>query len=206
MPRIARFIEEKGFYHIISRSLNDAYILKDSKDFLYFLKLISEAKKQYPFYLFHYVIMNTHFHFIVKALSHELLSKGLAYIKWSYTFWCKKRHGWKGPLWRERYTSIPIENENYLYNCGMYIEYNPVRAKMCTNPADYKFSSCQKYYLGLNNDLLDNYEVGLYSNQYNLINYRSDMAKNMFSRSLAIGSTVFINKLVRNGCPKKPKK
>ena len=86
MSRIARFIEKNGFYHVISRSLNDTHILKDDKDFIHFLKLASAAKKQYPFHLFHYVIMNTHFHFIIQALSHKILSQGLAHLKWFYTF------------------------------------------------------------------------------------------------------------------------
>jgi len=208
MPRIARFIEENGFYHIISRSLNDTHILKDDKDFIYFMKLASVAKKQYPFHLYHYAVMNTHFHFVIQAFSHEMLSKGLSYIKWLYTSWCRKRYGWKGPLWRERYTSIPIENEDYLYNCGMYIEYNPVRAGICANPADYRFSSYKKYHSGITDTIIDDYENDFNSNQYAMIDYTSDLAKDLFSRSIAVGSTLFINKLKRfsmslSGCPKK---
>ena len=208
MPRIARSIEENGFYHIISRSINDAHILRDDKDFIHFLKLAHAAKKQYPFHLFHYAIMNTHFHFIIQALSHEVLSHGLAHLKWFYTLWCKRKYGWKGPLWRERYTSIPIENEDYLYNCGIYIEYNPVRAKICTNPADYRFSSYRKYHSGITDTILDDYETNFLSSQYGPIDYTSDLAKKLFSRSSAVGSTLFINKLKRpampqNGCPKK---
>lgn len=208
MPRIARFIEENGFYHIISRSLNNTYILRDDKDFIHFLKLAYTAKKQYPFRLFHYVIMNTHFHFVIQAFSHKILSQGLAHLKWSYTLWCRKKYDWKGPLWRERYTSIPIENEDYLYNCGVYIEYNPVRAGICTNPANYKFSSYRKYHLGITDTVLDDYENNFSSIQYATLDYKSDLAKDLFSRSPAVGSALFINKLKRfaipkNGCPKK---
>ncbi|OGW78832.1 MAG: hypothetical protein A3I73_00835 [Omnitrophica bacterium RIFCSPLOWO2_02_FULL_45_16] len=208
MPRIARFIEENGFYHIISRSLNDTHILRDDKDFIHFLKLAHAAKKRYPFHLFHYVIMNTHFHFIVQALSHKMLSQGLAYLKWFYTLWCKRKYGGRGPLWQERYTSIPIENEDYLYNCGMYIEYNPVRAGICTNPVDYIFSSYRKHHSGITDTILDDYEKKFTSSQYASIDYASDLAKDLLSRSPAIGSTLFIGKLKRfampqNGCPKK---
>jgi putative transposase len=208
MSRIARFIEENGFYHIISRSINDNRILRDDKDFSHFLKLMCAAKKQYPFHLFHYVIMNTHFHFIVRALSHKMLSQGLAYLKWCYTLWCRRKYCWKGPLWRERYTSIPIENEDYLYNCGVYIEYNPVRAGICTNPVDYRFSSYKKYQSGITDPVLDDYENNFNFSQYATIDYTSDLAKDLFSRSSAVGSVLFINKLKRlampqNGCPKK---
>jgi len=208
MPRMARFIEENGFYHIISRSLNDAYIIKDSKDFTYFLELVNTAKKQYPFHLFHYAVMNTHFHFILQALSHEMLSRALAQIKWFYALWYRRKYCWNGPLWRERYTSIPIENENYLYNCGVYIEYNPVRAGICINPADYRFSSYRKYHLGITDIIIDDYENNFDSSQYTTIDYTSDLAKDLFSRSPAVGSALFISKSKRlampqNGCPKK---
>ncbi len=208
MPRIARSIEENGFYHIISRSLNDTYIIKDDKDFTRFLELVHKAKKQYPFHLFHYAVMNTHFHFIIQALSHEMLSRALAHIKWSYTSWCKKRYSWKGPLWRERYTSIPIENEDYLYNCGVYVEYNPVRAGICINPADYRFSSYRKHHSGVTDTIIDDYENNYNSSQYATIDYTSDLAKDLFSRSPAVGSAIFISKLKRlatpqDGCPKK---
>jgi putative transposase len=175
---------------------------------MHFLKLLHAAKKQYPFHLFHYVIMNTHFHFIIQAHSHKILSQGLAQLKWFYTLWCRRKYGGKGPLWRERYTSIPIENEDYLYNCGMYIEYNPVRAGICTNPADYRFSSFGKYHSGTTDTILNDYEKNFNSGQYATIDYTSDLAKDLFSRSSAVGSTLFINKLKRfampqNGCPKK---
>ena len=90
----------------------------------------------------------------------------------------------------------------------MYIEYNPVRAGICTNPTDYKFSSCGKYHSGITDALLDDYENTFDSSQYAAIDYTSDLAKDLFSRSSAVGSTLFINKLKRfsipkNGCPKK---
>ena len=196
MPRTARIIENNNFYHVISRSLNDVFILKDNEDFRYFMSLIHSAKKKYPFRLFHYVIMNTHFHFIVQALSPVMLSKGLAHIKWFYTHWSKKKYNWKGPLWQQRYKSIPIENENYLYNCGMYVELNPVRAKICENPEDYEFSSYKKYHMGVNDILVDNYEFDVQSGQRSStdyhIDYQSDFATKLFSRTSAIGSPFFI--------------
>lgn len=104
------------------------------------------------------------------------------------------RYGWKGPLWRERYTSIPIENEDYLYNCGIYIEHNPVRAEICDDPADYRFSSYRKYHSGIADMVLDDYENNFDSNHFTTIDNTSDLAKDIFSRSHAIGSTLFINK------------
>jgi len=50
------------------------------------------------------------------------LSLHLRYLKWHYMLWMRKKYRWKGPIWRERYRSIPIEDEAYLSACGLYVE------------------------------------------------------------------------------------
>lgn len=192
MPRLARFIEANGFYHIISRSLNETYILRDENDFSHFFQLLHTAKQKHPILIFHYVIMNTHFHLAVQTPNHEVLSKNIAYLKWHYSIWMRKKYKWKGPLWRERYKSLPIENENYLYACGMYIEYNPVRAGICENPMDYSYSSYRKYNSQTNDSLINDYPES--TSHRPILDYRSDITKNIFSLSPAIGSNHFIKK------------
>ena len=203
MPRIARFIETNGFYHILSRSINDNYILRDADDFHHFLKLAHAAKQKYPINIFHYIVMNTHFHLVAQAQCHKILSRYIAYLKWNYSMWMRKKYTWKGPLWRERYKSLPIENETYLYACGMYIEYNPVRAMICSNPAEYPYSSYKKYHLGVINTLLDDYEDLPDLKQFVGLDYTTGITKTVFSDSPAIGSSFFINKFSKNACPQK---
>ena len=159
MPRIARYIEEGGYYHVISRSINQTWVLRDPEDFSRFRTLIREAKSKFPVRLFHYALMNTHFHFVVQAITKDCLAQHLAYVKWHYTQWMRKKYTWRGPLWRERFKSLPIENEIYLAACGLYVEYNPVRAGLCDDLADYPYSSARKYFKGCADDLLDDYNV-----------------------------------------------
>jgi len=147
--------------------------------------------------------MNTHFHLIIQASSHEILSQHIAYLKWHYTMWMRKRYKWKGPLWRERYKSLPIENEDYLYTCGTYIEYNPVRAGICTDPTDYPYSSYRKYHLGITDTLIDNYEAKTDSKQSFNLDYSADITRHVFSLAPAIGSPIFIEIYKQNACPKK---
>jgi len=191
MPRLARFIEKNGFYHIISRSLNETRIMRDNDDFRHFFKLTNSAKQKYPISIFHYVIMNSHFHLAVQTPSHEILSRNIAHIKWHYTLWVRKKYGWRGPLWRDRYKSLPIENESYLFACGMYIEYNPVRAGICNNPGDYSFSSYRKYNSGIDDILIDEYEISPNSKQSMQLDYSLNITKSIFSFSPAIGSNSY---------------
>ncbi len=202
MSRIARFIEPHGYYHIISRSINETWILKDQEDFNAFFRMELWAKKKFPIRLFHYVIMNTHFHYVLQTIDKETLSAHFAYLKWHYTKWVRKKYGWKGPLWRERYKSIPIENESYLFSCGTYVEYNPVRAGICDRPEDYPFSSSRKYSMKTSDPLLDEYGGILKRNSEGDGIYRTRDSRVIFSGSCAIGSSFYIAKYNRqkNAC------
>ena len=205
MPRTARYIEANGYYHVISRSINETRIFRDRGDFLHFRKLEQDAKRKFPIQLFHYVFMNTHFHFVLQATAQQSLSHHLAYIKWHYTLWMRKKYGWKGPLWRERYKSLPIENEAYLTACGMYVEFNPVRAGLCRAPTDYPYSSARHYHLGITDDLLDRQTLAATPESSIPVNYSSPESKSLFSHAPAIGGAVFIqyHRGKRNACPKK---
>ncbi|WP_235872338.1 hypothetical protein [Pseudoxanthomonas winnipegensis] len=44
-----------------------------------------------------------------------------------------------------RYKSCPVQDETYLLRCYCYIEFNPVRASMVADPADYLWSSHAYY-------------------------------------------------------------
>lgn len=159
MPRTRRsdYLTDGSYYHVISRSINQTPIFRDAEDFARFRHLEREAKQQFPIRLFHYVFMTTHFHLVLQTVRSVDLALHLRYLKWHYTLWMRKKYGWNGPIWRERYRSIPIEDETYLSACGLYVELNPLRAGICATAEEYAFSSARKYGLGQPDDLLDEY-------------------------------------------------
>src|SRR3989338_5664333 len=194
MPRIPRqqYLQPNGYYHVISRTINQAVILKDPDDFGHFKTLMHRAKRQFPLHLFHYALMGTHFHFVVQVIQQEDLPGHLRYLKWYYTQWARKKYGWKGPLWRERYRSLPIEDERYLAACGLYVELNPVRAGLCQEPAAYAFSSARKYSLGVRDGLVDKYAAPSPSDTLLSVARESIVADWLFVRAPAIGSEAFV--------------
>ena len=203
MPRIPRqqYLQPNGYYHVISRTINQAVILKDLDDFGHFKTLMQQAKRQFPLHLFHYALMGTHFHFVVQVIKPEDLPGHLRYLKWYYTQWARKKYGWKGPLWRERYRSLPIEDEHYLAVCGLYLELNPVRAGLCQEPAEYPLSSARKYYLGYPDSLVDDYAVPSASGSLLSLAREPALVDWMFTRSPAIGSEAFVKQHLSSACP-----
>lgn len=159
MPRIPRdvLLYDGCYVHVISRSIRKARIIKDQEDFLIFLKLLKTAKNQSGFQLFHYCIMHTHFHLAVRVPDITLFSKAIQYIKSQYCFYYHAKYHNNGPIWRERFKSLLIEDKNYLRVCGEYIEYNPIKDGLVQQVEEWQFSSSQCYDVDKKDDLVDDY-------------------------------------------------
>ena len=58
-----------------------------------------------------------------------------------YTRWFNKRHGMRGTLWEDRFHSVIVQSGLTSRTMVAYIDLNPVRAGICKDPADYRWSS-----------------------------------------------------------------
>ncbi len=123
-----------------------------------FQNLLLKVKKKYQFLIHHYCLMNTHFHMALSIANLHRFSLGLQWVKQEYTKYFNKKSLRTGPLWRERFKSLVIENESYLYACGLYIEYNPVTAGMVKKSEEWPYSSNAYYLTGKQNPLVDVYD------------------------------------------------
>ena len=99
MARIARieYLYDGCYIHLISRSIRKIKIFSDNEDFQTFFDLIKEAKKSASFKLYHYCIMQTHFHMAVKVGNIQKFSKAIQYVKSQYDLppkkWTQRRVG-----------------------------------------------------------------------------------------------------------------
>ncbi len=160
MARRARseILYDGCYAHVFSRSIEKRTIFKDDEDFKYFLNLLMQEKLKNKFHIFHYCLMHTHFHLAVGINTLSAFSRGLQQVKWKYTRKFNERNMRWGPLWRERFKSMLIEDERYLLACGHYIEENPVKAGMVGERKNWEYSSAQ-YFKGVSkNKLIDSYE------------------------------------------------
>jgi putative transposase len=60
-----------------------------------------------------------------------------------YTHWYNKTRSFtrRGTLWEQRFKSQKLLGDEAVVTCLQYIELNPVRAGICENPAEYRFST-----------------------------------------------------------------
>jgi len=108
--------------------------------------------------------MPNHIHVVIQPEKKEDLSKMLKLLAGRYTAYINKTYHRTGTLWEGRFKSSPIEEEKYLLGCIRYIEMNPVKAKIVSNPEEYPWSSYRKRALGSYDPIVDldpyYYELG----------------------------------------------
>jgi len=146
------------FAHVFSRALEKHLIFETEEDFRFFKSLLGRTKAKYDYRIYHYCLMNTHFHLAVSLASVKAFSRALHEIKQGYARWVHKKQKSEGPIWWGRFRSQLIENEAYLSTCGLYIETNPIKAGMVQNPEEWPHSSSRHYFQGLPDPLVDSYE------------------------------------------------
>ena len=155
MPRGPRIICKDAIVNVASRGNNKRIIFKKDKDFEYFKKLLLKYKKRYGFKLYHYCLMRNHIHLLLEICDPRSLAKIMQGIQLAYFHYFRKRYGYVGRFWQGRFCSKIVEDNNYLLTAGLYIEGNPVRAKIVTRPEGYKWSSFKAYAYNAKDPLID---------------------------------------------------
>jgi putative transposase len=154
MPRHPRVNEPGLLYHIISRGNNRQEIFFDEGDYRKFLSVLQTVKEKYPFNLYAYILMPTHFHFLLEMKTHAV-SRVMQSILTLYSKYHNWIHNRKGHLFQGRYRAIICEKENYFLELVRYIHLNAVRANLVKNPDDWKWSGHGEYSGNSKNKLID---------------------------------------------------
>jgi hypothetical protein len=65
----------------------------------------------------------------------------MKHLNGAYSLRMNRRFGWDGAIFRDRYTNVVVDGDNYLKQLLAYIHLNPVRAGMCHGPEAHPWSS-----------------------------------------------------------------
>lgn len=154
MPKTIRAIPIDAAMHLVNRGNNRQYLFNNDTDKLRYYSLMLELKQENNISIFHYCLMANHPHLLVWLNSQSKLSKFMKQLSLSYYSYYKKTYGYAGHLWQGRFKSNIVDTDAYLLMCGKYIELNPVRAGIVSQPQDYLFSSYKFYAYGKQDSLL----------------------------------------------------
>ena len=143
MPRQPRIVLPNCPHHIIQRGHNRSTVFFGDDDYLNYLENLQEWKTKLNCKVYSYCLMTNHVHLVIdpgdSAENLGLLMKRVAGRQTRYVNMIQKR---SGSLWEGRYKSSPINANEYLLACCRYVELNPLRAGIVTDPTQYSWSSC----------------------------------------------------------------
>ncbi len=147
--------------HVIQRGNNRKVCFGSEDDMRAYLTWLKKYARKYTVEVHAWVLMDNHVHLLctpraVGAVSRMMQSLGRVYVRYfNHTY---QR---SGTLWEGRYKSCLVESESYLLHLYRYIELNPVRANMVSQPDDYSWSSYGCNALGKESDLRTPHELYL---------------------------------------------
>jgi len=133
----------------------------------FFVDAIRETKQEFPFKLIAWVIMPDHVHLMLNPLNCDiqLIGKTLkgksakkildwlkenghirSLDKLKRTHPKKRNHSYS--VWQKGVKSVDLESAKFVQQKINYTHLNPVRAGLCDQPAEWKWSSYQAYFGG----------------------------------------------------------
>ena len=159
MARLARVMPAGMPLHIIQRGNNRQVCFASDEDMASYASWLKEYAKKYEVAIHAWVFMTNHVHLLctpknATGVSQMMQSLGRAYVRY-FNFSYQR----SGTLWEGRYKACLVQSEDYLLALYRYIELNPVRANIVSDPADYTWSSYPCNALGKHSDLLTPHEV-----------------------------------------------
>ena len=130
MPRLV----VPGYPHHVTqwgnRRMQTFFCDKDYQAYINLLKDSSEASLNE---IWAYCLMHNPIPLIVVPQVEDGLSALFRQVHRNYSRGINFREKWRGRLWQERFHSF-VMNEQHLMTGVLYVELNPVRARLCDRP------------------------------------------------------------------------
>lgn len=214
MSRPWRIEYEGALYHLLSRGNERNDIFMDPADRTVFLDTVGEMSERFEVSIFAYVLMNNHYHLLVKT-NRANLKKAMQWFGTTYAQRFNRRHLRSGHLFQGRYKSMIIQNNAYLLQLSYYIHRNPLRAGVVQRLAGYRWSSYHAYAYGrknpewLSTDLILSQFQGAqdcHRSYRNKVQKYASEEKSLFEdlrHGLILGSNQFVEKIRKQFAPPK---
>jgi putative transposase len=152
MARMARVVIPGYPHHIIQRGNRRQKTFFSTDDYRTYIDLVAGKKDEAGVSIWAYCLMPNHIHMVAVPDAADSLAELFKTAHRSYTRHINFREGWRGHLWQERFHSC-VMDERHLMAAVRYIEQNPVRAQLCSTPADWPWSSVHAHLQGADDAL-----------------------------------------------------
>ena len=154
MARVPRIQIADLAHHIVNRGNNRCDIFLDDQDYLFFLFALRDASVRRQVDVHAYTLMTNHFHIVATPRTVTGLSEAMHVVGTKYVGYFNRRHARTGGLFEGRFKSSVIDTDTYWFTCMRYVELNPVRAGIVSDPAEYRWSSYRANGMGVHDRLI----------------------------------------------------
>lgn len=141
MARLPRLVLPNQPHHIIQRGNDRRLIFREEEDYQRFLAWLKESSRFYSVAIHAYVLMPNHLHLLATPGDNEGLAQMMQKLGRFYVPWFNNKYERTGGLFQGRFRTSLVDSERYFLTCSRYVELNPVRAQLVSNPLDYPWSS-----------------------------------------------------------------
>jgi putative transposase len=129
-----------GIYHVTSRGNARQTICLDELDYLEVLRLVATVVGRFGFLCHSFCVLPNHYHLLIETPEPNL-HKGMLLLNRTYARRFNRRYSRVGHVFQGPYGAELLQSDPHLLEVCRYIALNPVRAGLCDDPAEWRWSS-----------------------------------------------------------------
>lgn len=142
------FTQRLKYYRSVKAKVSFSKLKNSNQDFQ--RKMWNDVffKKYFKVEILVYCLMPNHFHFLLKQITGNGVTKFMSDILNSFTRYFNLKYERKGPAFLTQFKARAIKNEQVLIHVSRYIHLNPYLSGLVREPPDlkyYQFSSFKEY-------------------------------------------------------------
>ncbi len=153
MARGTRMHRVGDVQHVMSHAVQFLDLFKSALDYAFFLDVLNEYLPKYQCHCYGFAFMPNHYHLILRPSGDkDHFSNMMKCINMKLAMYVNARDDRKGPVFWDRFKSIPTRDLSYIDNLIMYVHANPVKGGVVPDLgvlANYRW--CSHSYLFQNN-------------------------------------------------------
>jgi REP element-mobilizing transposase RayT len=140
MARPPRIEYSGALYHLTSRGNDQQLIFESPSDYETFLATLELVVARYRWRCHSYCLLGNHYHLLLETPDPNL-ALGMRQLNGTYAQAFNRRRGRVGHVFQGRYGAIIVESQRHLLQVSRYVVLNPVRAGLCRQPEEWRWSS-----------------------------------------------------------------
>jgi len=144
MGRPHRIDVDGAWHHVMNRGAGRRTVFHTAADGRRFLELVGEGCERTGIRVGAYCLMGNHFHLLVGCPDGGL-SDFMHRLGSMYTRYINDRLDSDGPIFRSRFHSLLVDDDDYLTNAARYIHRNPLDVRPPVALDQYRWSSYRCY-------------------------------------------------------------